>query len=421
VTWHTQPRMSTYTHVQFIGYAIPTIPQSIRDIGDPNSPGFVEGRYIGIEPPAADIGARIDLTMNAVEQTMKSGAVDASPTTLKIFLMPEFAFRGKNGAYSDSATVDYFTMFRTKFASRVADAAYEGWLFVFGTVLNTLGDYRRGESPDLDRKARVREDLAIALANAWVYAEGEQDTLLSTFLTNTLGLYTQYCHSDPVYEVADRSYVVGGGSRDADYPEGLSIEKKFISNEDFVLNLYKNAFSEEACAFPPICENNGENKQEPFDALSIFTIKGIKFGVEVCLDHYKARLRCNRTPDTEVVQIHLIPSCGMQITQPSIVACSGGLVFNCDGQYGDLDPTSTPNASDSIWTTTASNRSHTQLAQVASPCSTNNPSANMAVLTRPAATVTTVAIEDPNAGKLYAYGAGEVHVYTSLPVPPPVN
>lgn len=415
--------MSTYENVQFIGYAISTIPRSIEDIGDPNSPGFVEGRYVGIEPPAADIEARIDLTMAAVEQTIKSGAVDASPSTLKIFLMPEFAFRGKNGAYSDSATVDYFTMFRTEFAKRAADTAYEGWLFVFGTVVNTLGDYRRGASPEVDRKARVREDLAIALANTWMYASEHADPRMATFTTKALDLFTQYCHSDPVYEIADRSFVVAGGVPDPNYPQGLSIEKKFVSNEDFVLNYYKNAFTEEACAYPQISEAEGEDKKSAFDVYSIFTIKGIKFGVEVCLDHYKARLRTNRVPDTEVVQIHLVPSCGMQIMQPSIVACAGGLVFNCDGQYDGLSDTSQPNSSNSVWTGTVTQKSHTQLTRVMKPCSTNDPSTNMAVLVKPLASVTVVPVKgkDAEAAQLFAYGAGEVHVYTSLPVPPPIS
>ena len=49
--------MSSYSNVQFLGYAIPTIPLIVGDVGDPNGPGFVEGRYIGIDPPAKDAEA----------------------------------------------------------------------------------------------------------------------------------------------------------------------------------------------------------------------------------------------------------------------------------------------------------------------------------------------------------------------------
>jgi hypothetical protein len=413
--------MATYTDVQFIGYAIPSIPRVVADIADPNGPGFVEGRYIGIDPADADIDARIDLTMNALRQTLESDAVDASATTLKIFIMPEFTFRGKRGAYNnDPPAVDYFTQFRTQFAKHVAEPVYQGWLFVFGTTVNTAGDYVPGQDPKRDLKARVREDMAMALANMWQFARAHHDPAMATFVFNTLVSYTQYCRTDPVYEITNKSYVVAGGTPDAGYAEGLSVEKKFISAEDFVLNLYSNAFAEENQAYPDIDEKNGEDKQTAFDDLSIFTIQGIKFGLEVCLDHYRARLRRNRTPDTELVQIHLIPSCGMQIAPLSVVAGAGGLVFNCDGQY-DLDPGSQPEAANSIWTGTASHRAHTQLTQVVTHCTGNDPTCNPPVLTKPNATVTTVPIDDPTAPKLFAYGAGEVHVYTPLPVPPGVG
>ena len=408
-----------YERVQFIGYAIPSTPLILADIGDPNSPGFIEGRYIGIEPAGDDINARIELTMNAIQAAAKSDAVDSSPTTLKIFVMPEFTFRGTRGAYDAEI---YFDAFRARFMECVVDNKdYEGWLFVVGTFVNIMGDYVRGVDPKRDRRARVREDLAMALANAWQYCNKNDDPELATIVNDTLRTYTKYCHDHPIYEVADRSYVVAGGRRDdADYPEGLSIEKKFISNEDFVLNLHSNAFAEEQAAYPDIDEKNGEDKQQAFDDLSIFTIRGIKFGVEVCLDHYKARIRRNRQPNTNLVQIQIIPSCGMQIVDSSVVAGPEGYVFNCDGQYDEFDLTSNPGAGASIWTGTDSNRAHTQLTKVGKPCSGNDPTCDQPNLIMPDATVTKITIEDDSAPKLFAYGAGEVHIYSWLKIPPPI-
>lgn len=406
--------VTTYTDVQFIGYAIPSIPKQVADIGGPDSPGYVEGRYIGINPEAADVEARIRLIMDAVGETLKSGAVDERESTLKIFLMPEFLLRGKQGAY-DAAE---FTRFRDEFSRRVARPEYEGWLFVAGTIVNTAADYQRGESTARDLNAHVRETLAVALADAWQHANNTGDADLAATTFQLLNTYTNYCRQHPVYEVTDKSYIVAGGAPDPDYPQGLSVEKKFMSNEDFVLNFYKNAYCEEQAAYPPIDEKDGENKADAFDDYSIFTIKGIKFGVEVCLDHYKARLRSNRVPDSELVQIQLIPSCGMQIVLPSVIACDGGLVFNCDGQYGGaLDATSQPNGEQSVWTSTVNNQAHTQLTQVVTACTGNDLSTCQAVVSKPAATVTTVFVDHPSE-KIYAYGSGEVHVYTSLPVPP---
>lgn len=62
---------------------------------------------------------------------------DHASNVLKIFMLPEFFFRGPNGAYSLSdldegglliTLADYLYDF-------VKDPAYEDWLFVFGTVI----------------------------------------------------------------------------------------------------------------------------------------------------------------------------------------------------------------------------------------------------------------------------------------------
>jgi hypothetical protein len=409
--------MTSYTRVQFIGYALPTTPLMTGMVG--TSPGsFAEGRYVGMAHGNPDIDARIELTMSAVEQTVRSGAVDGSPSTLKIFVMPEFAFRGVRGAYDNNPPeIDAFTYFRTAIAKRVAVPAYEGWLFVFGTIVEAT-NYVRGNDPGRDRAARIRENLAMALGDAWQYAESQNDTEFANFLDATLRDYTNYCRAKPIYEVSDKSYVVAGGAADATYPEGLTVEKKFISNEDFVLNLISRGFCGDQCAYPPIKEQDGEDKETAFDDLSIFTIKGIKFGVEVCLDHARARLRTNRLPENEVVQIHLVPSCGMQLVDASIIAGAGGLVFNCDGQYDATIPGLQPDATTSVWTVTASNRAHSQLTEVVTPAIGKDLTAGNAVLKKPAATVTTVPIQDPGAAAIYAYGPGEVHVYTAVPIPP---
>jgi hypothetical protein len=407
----------TYRDVQFLGYAIPTIPLVVSDVGDPNGPGFVEGRYIGIEPPTKDIDERIALIVNAARQTLASGSVVSDPGTLKVFVVPEFSIRGDSGAYNNDPPTDFFTYFRTGFAQAVADAAFADWLFVIGTVVTTV---QYDPDPSQNLKARVREDLAIALGNAWQYAYAHGDQKMADAVFNLLVTYTQYSHSDPIYEVLNRCYVVPGGTTpDKIYPDGLSVEKKFISNEDFVLNLYTNAFAEEDVVYPDIDERDGEDKEAAFDPLSIFTIAGIKFGIEVCLDHSRARLRRNRRPDTELVQIQLVPSCGMQIVQGSIIAGKAGLVFNCDGQYDNLDPTSQPNATDSVWTTTESNQAHTQLTAVVTPCTGNTPGTGDAVVQKPQVTVRQLMISDSTAPQLFAYGSGEVHIYSPLAIPPP--
>jgi hypothetical protein len=399
-------------NVQFIGYAIPTIPLAYNWVEDPGHGNFVDGEYKGWAWAAADIEARIALVMSALVQTLNSGAVDMSPTTLKIFVMPEFSFRGRQGAYKDTWTADYFAFFRKEFAKRVA-APLQQWLFVLGTIVNTDGCVR-----GTPQQARIRENLAMALLDALQYASNNNHPELEAILSSALKDVVVYCRKNPIYTVMDRSYVVAGGCAGGAWPEGLSTQKAVMSNEDFVLNFYGDVVSEEDCAYPPIKYTcNGENKQTAFDPFGIFTIEGIKFGLEVCDDHLFQRLRNNRAPNSELVQIQIVPSCGMQIVQQAIVAGAGGYVFNCDGEYGGQDP-----SEDYIFVGAASNSAHTQLAQVEQPCSDGPLGSNStnAQWCAPPATVTKVTIDAPSASKLYACGAGEVHVFSPLPVPPPV-
>jgi hypothetical protein len=70
---------------------------------------------------------------------------------------------------------------------------------------------------------------------------------------------------------------------------------------------------------------------------SVFTIDGVTFGLEVCLDHGESRLdkyyaNHAKPPDPEV-QINLIPSWGMSIGGGRVRCLKpDGLVFNVDGQ-----------------------------------------------------------------------------------------
>src|SRR5208282_2949017 len=57
---------------------------------------------------------------------------------------------------------------------------------------------------------------------------------------------------------------------------------------------------------------------------SVFDIDGIRFGLEICLDHAKNRLTGN-----ERVSIQLVPSCGM--SWKSWKCLPGGLYFGVDG------------------------------------------------------------------------------------------
>jgi hypothetical protein len=64
---------------------------------------------------------------------------------------------------------------------------------------------------------------------------------------------------------------------------------------------------------------------------SIFTIDGVTFGLEVCLDHAATpgSDSAGRLNHAANIQVQLIPSAGMDIV--SLKAIDGGVIFNVDG------------------------------------------------------------------------------------------
>jgi hypothetical protein len=203
---------------------------------------------------------------------------------------------------------------------------------------------------------------------------------------------------------------------------GLSVDKRFVSHEDFVISYYSpTSYSEMDVAYPYIDESSGELKKEATDARSIFSMDGITFAIEICLDHRKGRLRTTRNNNEESrvpVDIQIVPSCGMQLQQPSVVAKKGGVVFNVDGEYADSDKEASPDDKTSIFTGTEDGKGHTQLsAVVAEACGADKD----AVLERPSGIkVTTAPFAAPSdvpLSQLEACGAGEVHIYSKVPLP----
>lgn len=98
--------------------------------------------YLGLEDTSKDVEKRLEIMRKAVERAYEESNTDE--TTLKIFLVPEFYFRGLNGAYTfqteeaeeeESSCSSDICHILEGLASIVADARFENWLFLFGTVI----------------------------------------------------------------------------------------------------------------------------------------------------------------------------------------------------------------------------------------------------------------------------------------------
>ena len=160
--------------------------------------------------------------------------------------------------------------------------------------------------------------------------------------------------------------LVQRGARGA---ESLVVYKEFISQLDFVergalflIHAENRRLQSTAGARKPAQRIDDAQRAEG-DRLSelnksglgggsVFTIDGITFGLEVCLDHGVGRVahfyRTAAKKGDPRVQIQLIPAWGMDIEQQSVCCVDDGLVFRVDGDdregRGGCDAMKSPHA-----------------------------------------------------------------------------
>ena len=77
-------------------------PAALRAVPQQRAPpsSYSSVQYVGYTDTAADIKGRLAVMEAALEASLTAPDLDTSNSTLKIFLAPEFFFRGPAGAYS---------------------------------------------------------------------------------------------------------------------------------------------------------------------------------------------------------------------------------------------------------------------------------------------------------------------------------
>ena len=281
-----------YTHVQPIGYSIGTFPVS-------DTSSAFKQKYLGIDDDDRDVTTRCKIMSGVIGDVADDSAVDTSSTTLKIFMAPEFYFRGSKGAYP----LERVAWIMGAMRDLTEDGRFDHWLFVFGTAVGYI-----------DSDSDNREILNVVMVQRGGVSTGEVS------VANTLIVYKEYIsHID---FIRDR----------ASYPKW--------DNEGHRMGLIGSSES----GLIPIRGSRDLRSKEVIDkedrtvsglgGQSIFEMDGITFGLEVCLYHYKKRLRTanNASKDGQkYVQIHLIPSAGASIQKDAIGCIGGGVIFNVDG------------------------------------------------------------------------------------------
>jgi len=272
----------SYSAVQFIGYEIFTGPGQ-----------YPKRHYVGLDNDREDIAARVALFKKALKAAKASELVDNSSNVLKIFMAPEFYFRGARGAYpldllnsggaDDRGLVGALT-------DLIKDSEWADWLVVFGTIIGR-------STPSRGRT----EVYNVALVQQGSFTK-------DTRLDKCVVIMKEFMSDIDFLDIA---------------PQGLSLQEV-----EHLPAMGPGTYALE--------QNNPGQGTGGYNGGSIFMLDGITFGLEVCLDHLACRLlRAWPLTGDLFVQIQLIPSGGMSIKTAAVATQTDGLVFNVDGLQSD--------------------------------------------------------------------------------------
>jgi hypothetical protein len=315
-----------YNKVQFVSWELNTGPFTPT--------GAKVGFYSGIRSASNDdrldafgqihdIKARVAFTENALSTAHK--LADTTPTTLKVFMAPEFLYRGAGGAYIHDLINGWSGSAPTDF--NLPDPFSKPWKGLFGDLQDIAA------KPDY--------------AN-WLFIFG---TAISASFPTSKAVDKKY-YIDPMQpgEIYNTALIQSGGPDSRDY--NYASRKHYISGIDF-LNWYilpSNKFTM-GTVVPA-----DSSAIIPSDVLGVLeggalfnipnvndsTNKPLDIGLEVCLDHsfsgsdgknHFGRLRSAN----QNVKIQLVPSAGMRLKDesirllPAVGPTPHSYAFNCDG------------------------------------------------------------------------------------------
>lgn len=339
-----------YTTVQFVGYVLSTIPalkESVEGMSDWET-------YLGKEDDTEDINTRLKLISKVLKISISKAVSDNN--TLKIFVIPEFFWRGKRGAYQykNPNKDEIYEKIKNGLEDIIKRCAEEqndyrfnpsDWLFVFGSVLTT--PVSSHIVTDIDKVlAKTGDDFLnvyslikknsngnsigslsrlLRIADKAEVADTTDDEKLSSLLADVLDM----SDSLATQTIYNRSLIFYNG-------QVYNIQKQYKSKEDFILNNPSEDKNQVECYLQTMVNYPSIDSESvvPTLPLSNFTCGNLNIGVKICLDHSRKRL-LGYTSKGEIrpLDIQIVPSCGMQLRKDSIVTKEGGLLFNCDGEY----------------------------------------------------------------------------------------
>jgi hypothetical protein len=288
---------SKYIATQFISFTINTL-------GGLAAHGECEGRnvdpngvcYLG---DAQNITNDVQHRLQIVEKVLKlikndsfkeSPDVDHLDNVLKVVALPEFFWRGPNGAYATMELNSLFEHFADELKEMIIDDFFNDFLFCFGTII----------------AARSADDPR----------EPWQEKLHATEV--------EYFNFSPV---------IKGGP---DY-HSYVVTKKYISGADFLSRTVLPNPTEEDLRdyadFDKDLETLFQGRNISIVQDNVIKLDGLRIGLEICLDHRLGVLWNDLLTrhHAELVDVLLITSAGMAIERGPNPVVPGGVVYLSDG------------------------------------------------------------------------------------------
>lgn len=319
--------------VQYIAYQIKTAAE-----GD-----LTRANYPGLSSDESDIKARSKILLDAIEAAHKSHLINSTAT--KIFMAPEFYFRGgKAGAYE----VENISKINEFFDEYLADKKYEKWVFVLGTTIGRMpvsGGTQEVLNIAIVRKGGIKVTTTGLAAKDSVLVYKEYVSHID-YLGPFFGNYVEF-RTNPIN--AGKANVGGqlatlvptSGSNPTEEIKSPAAPNRVRDvktwKPSFKLQVEVNAkFVKKAITkqerdriLAPVDYTISEQSASGIGGGVRFDMSGLKFGLEVCLDHGKSRLIGAFGGNPTDLDVHLICSCGMPAEYGLVK--TGGYLFRCDG------------------------------------------------------------------------------------------
>jgi hypothetical protein len=241
--------------------------------------------------------------------------------TLKIFMAPEFFFRGIKGAYDISLVSEIFSDLR----AFTKDVKFKDWLFVFGTVIAASFDDRLVCQKCGKSGAKQFQRIGVGQYSCPGCTGSVTEERLGALIQKGAEGDCYVVEKEYVSHIDFQRHVTKSGLKRGNIATGydnVAILKDW--NADRRINLAGDVVR--ALPAPGSRDVGGSASKFTDERMggSIFTIDGIKFGLEICLDHLYSRI----SPSAGI-QIQLVPSAGAFLQQFACVP--GGIAFNVDG------------------------------------------------------------------------------------------